>query len=168
MLLEMTGHSGRKNNETNRESTMRTFQTLWLTLLMCVTAGAAEETRSYLCIADDATGFAYNKSVKKWRSGGFNVDDMRYILKRYSIGNGPKRWGVFNFGEADAGIATIPCQGDFNEAGVLLCENYSYFRFDRETSRFLYVYLVGYTAAGKVGAEGGDTPVMAIGKCSVI
>lgn len=61
---------------------MRTILMVCLALLTHLPAVAAERDSSYLCISDEATGFSYDKSLKKWGSGSFNVEDMRYILKR--------------------------------------------------------------------------------------
>jgi hypothetical protein len=86
---------------------------------------------------------------------------MRYILKRAS---GSDKWGVYDFGTA-ASTPSVPCDRDFNEVNVIVCQLYHYFRFDRETARFMIVYLAGYTNGEDADS---DTPFIAIGKCSAI
>jgi hypothetical protein len=39
------------------------------------------EAQTYLCIADMATGFWFNKSTKKWETAAFDVAEEKYLLK---------------------------------------------------------------------------------------
>lgn len=78
------------------------------------------------------------------------------------------RSGVHNFGKPASDAPDIPCDADFNQADVIICQLFHYFRFDRETSRFMIIYLAGYTPANKFGTEADNTPFMAIAKCSAI
>ncbi len=43
------------------------------------------EAQSYLCIADKATGFSFNKRKKDWEITRFDVSDDKYILTMVGI-----------------------------------------------------------------------------------
>ena len=49
-------------------------------IVFSVAAGAKAD--SYLCIADQRTGFIFNKTTKAWKAANFNVSDQKYILAR--------------------------------------------------------------------------------------
>jgi hypothetical protein len=58
----------------------------------------------------------------------------------------------------------IGCDADFDADGALQCHGPEEFRMNRNSLRFVYVYPYGYWNHGS--ENGGDTPYVAIGKCS--
>jgi hypothetical protein len=56
--------------------------------MFSVFAASAEEagdaSESYICIAEQATGFLFNPSEGRWNSTGFNVEHGRYRLTIYA------------------------------------------------------------------------------------
>ena len=143
---------------------MKIKTTIALACLAAASVAAAADkmpSASYLCIADMETGFAYDSSSKSWNYARFNTS--RWVLRQDQAH--PGQWQYEEFRDGD--YAWRPC-GTFNEYGVMACETFEVFRFDRNTGRFFYAYLPGYTDAGKAGPEGSNTPLMAIGKCSRI
>ena len=100
--LGTTGHSGRRTTKLGDRHAP--FQMICLALPACLPTVAAEDSRSYLCIADRATGFSYDKDAKKWGTARLNVEDMRYILKPDPSATASNRWGVYKFGEGDSDV----------------------------------------------------------------
>lgn len=111
----------------------------------------------YVCIAELATGFAFNNSTKTWNTSNFNVKESKYLL---SFKNG--RWEWKKFGES----YSTNCSKDFNEHGYLNCNDLEDISFNKRNLRYMRIYPIGYVSGGIVGKEGGDTPAMEIGKCS--
>lgn len=142
--------------------------------VLCTTATAAEVPQPagpFLCIADMATGFAFDQKRKKWTSVSFDVGQARYTLKRIPNPGLSNRWSLSRFG-ASSGTpeSAADCQRGFNGAMVIVCAlpNLLLFRFDAETGRFLFSYLGGYTESSSLGMEGGDKPIIQIGTCSAL
>src|SRR5262245_40293179 len=130
----------------------------WLCTLVLATSYANAQD-SYLCIADQTTGFIYDKNLKSWKQTTFKAGD-RYLLTRASKQGS---WILKKFGEQHA---MAEC-GQFNTAGNLLCgDGGADFRMNRDNLRFLYVFPHGYwfNKNPKVD-EDGDTPYIEIGKC---
>jgi hypothetical protein len=139
-------------------------------LLSCPLAAvtfSAAPADSYLCIADTATGFRFEKSTGSWKQAS-NKPDSKYLITKTSKDKesvtGPDGWQVKQLGQS---ANTTLCKDGFDEDGYLVCYNYlDVFRMNKNNGRYLYVYLVGYWDAGKKHPEGNDNPYMEIGKCS--
>ena len=56
--------------------------TILLCFLLTAMASAGE---SYLCVADLATGFSYNKAIDKREIAKFKVDDSKYIVSKSDL-----------------------------------------------------------------------------------
>jgi hypothetical protein len=52
--------------------------------LAMLTYASCVEAQTYLCIADMATGFRFDKPTKAWVVGEFDVTDKKYILTKES------------------------------------------------------------------------------------
>jgi hypothetical protein len=133
-------------------------------------SGAAAAADSYLCISDQATGFAFNKETDQWYRANFQTGE-KYVLSREKGG-----WVLKQFGEE---APLLHCPGDFNAGNNLICsDGGTDFRMNRHLLRYQKAYLVGYYvdygALGKLPPglpameEGGDTPVLEIGRCSAL
>lgn len=137
---------------------------LFVVLLLTATSAWAE---SYLCISDQAAGFSFNKGQKKWSATTFQANN-KYIIKRPPTGTNIE-WFVTKFGSND--FATAFCARDFEDSGVLFCAGLRDFKFNKKNMRFLSTYSIGYfsdSPDSEWSKEGGDTPSMEIGTCSLI
>lgn len=132
-------------------------------LLLSSSVAAAD---SYLCVADMAAGFSFEKTARNWKSSTL-IPKGKYIVSR-STRKG-FTWEVKEVGDKDASIL---CKDDFSEKGALVCDGFTQFRMNRTSGRFLAVYVIGYwtddknAKEGELFREGADTPHMEIGKCS--
>ena len=141
---------------------MRKRVAIFTVLLATVAAIAcAAEPTSYLCIADKATGFSFNKERRVWQQANFNVKDSKYLLSQRD-----GKWGWKRFGEQyDDG----QCSDRFNEFGFLHCNNvFDAILFNKQTLRYQLFYPVGYVSKLDSKDSGSDTPSLEIGTCSAL
>jgi hypothetical protein len=122
---------------------------------------------SWLCIADQATGFSFNSVSKKWADARFDVADRRYLIVSEDDEKYP--YMVKRFGKPDS----LPMLCDAFAAETFLhCRGLAgNFRFNQKTLRYIHTYDVGYinpTPGLNDMTEGEDTPFMEIGRCSKI
>ena len=122
-------------------------------------SGAALAADSYLCVAEQTTGFSYDAAKKAWRSADFRSE------KKIAITRAAKKAGVLEAKEVGDSRPGAVCEQDFNEAGNLFCSGVFDLRFNRRQLRFLYVYPIGYWSDGAASREGENTPALAIGRC---
>ena len=122
---------------------------------------------SYICTTDMATGFAYENGV--WKQTRFNPD-QKFIVRpatesertlfalRGDRNTANVRWLVEPLGAYQIAY----CSEDFKPNGELVCHGLiEEFRMNKNSLRFQWAYLSGYW-------DGGDTPMVGIGKCSPI
>lgn len=136
-------------------------------LATAVPAQASAE--SWLCIADMATGFKYNSVLKRWDEASFNVAESRYIIRPSR--NPAWKYEVTAFGKP-TGAPEAWCKAEPSSYGYLLCNSYfGEFKFNTGNLRYIKTYLAGYVEilpTNSLVVEGGDTPNMEIGKCSLL
>ena len=120
----------------------------------------------YICEADMATGFSYKSGA--WSPANFEPN-RKFIVRRteQSEQSAPHvpdaKWGVLVLGDKAPSNA---CP-EFDTLGNLVCLGpFSEFRMSKDSRRFLYSYLSGYWDRPPLASEAGDTPYIAIGKCS--
>ena len=121
----------------------------------------------YICTADMATGFSYKAGV--WKSADFQPD-RQFIVAPITQAETTvmpsvldAKWDVVVVGDKHPSDV---CP-EFDTAGNLVCLGpFSEFRMNKDSLRFLYSYLSGYWDRTPLGSEAGDTPYIAIGKCS--
>lgn len=119
----------------------------------------------YICTADMATGFSHKGGA--WSSANFEPN-RKFIVSRTAQGEQSAsvpdaKWSVLVLGDKG------PSNGcpEFDTLGNLVCLGpFSEFRMSKDSLRFLYSYLSGYWDRPPLGSEAGDTPYIAIGKCS--
>jgi len=131
---------------------------LVLLLLMVSTNIFANE--SYLCIADKATGFSFNKQSKTYESGNFNVSKSKYILK-----NNNNTWEWTDFGRKYS-----LCKGSFNASGIFGCGGgVEEVTFNKNNLRYVKTSIFGYLAGGDKNSkikDGENDLYIEIGECS--
>jgi hypothetical protein len=112
----------------------------------------------YLCVADMAVGFSYDKTRNAWKHTNFNTRGQKFLLAKSSTGG----WEWKRFGEK---FSLDTCEKEFNSAGYMHCDGFNTIVMSKENLRFQMYYAVGYVSA-KPGSEGGDTPSITIGTCA--
>jgi hypothetical protein len=147
---------------------------LFLAAASSLTGASAGETpalASYLCIGDQATGFAQDAKSKRWVLTHFH--DRKYIIKPPTrepgapSGSFTAAMAVYEFG-GDQVMPIAFCDKPPNEVGNLRCEGLGEtVLFNTHTLRFLFSFPYGYTE-GPNGFFEGATPMMEIGTCSRI
>ncbi len=164
-----------------------------LLALMCVPLAAQQPARSFLCIAEAATGFAFNESRKAWESTDFSVEKDRYVVRPVNktdsedLGLSPgDTYGVWKVGEK---TAEFGCKQGASEFNWLSCGqgdnafslNVATLRYqidfrgsymtatllvDRDAAGHLFRDADGNVVPGTKDDNGGDMPYIEIGKCS--
>ena len=112
----------------------------------------ANSQTSYLCIADESTGFFYDTKLNSWASTKFTP--QKYLLTKKDNG-----WEWKDFGSKSGWVC-----GEFNQYGIFNCSlMVGHVRFNKNNLRFLRTYIFGYVD----GENNNDnTPNVTIGKCS--
>ncbi len=127
-----------------------------------VTAGAVAD--SYLCMADQATGFRFDRAKKTWGPASFDVSSDKYNVARSR--DASYAWAVTKAGDDQP---LFYCKDDIGaDDQFLLCNLFDpSFHFDVRTLRFTAIRVHGYIVPSAVGRNEGDAePLLEIGKCS--
>jgi len=158
----------------------RLFSGFVLAFVLMAQQATAE---SYLCIADDATGFAFDKNRRTWVHTSFDVSKNRYVVRTPDVSddNTYKYAGVNKYSyilEEVGGEKILPlavCENKKDQYGIIYCNGYvgGYFRVNTTLGRYIKNYGSGYwndnvPVAGSVLPEGSDTPILEIGRCNRI
>lgn len=141
-----------------------TVVSIMLAMALTVSIKADDtDTERYLCIAEQATGFKFDKSTNRWRSTDFQVEHKFIISSDDS--------DLYTIHEFRTKILTFPCEVYKN--GFLTCRiSGGQVRFNKKTMRFIHTMVNGYVGAGLeiiegfIMTEGADTPGIQIGTCS--
>lgn len=130
---------------------------------------------SFLCTAEQVTGFAFSEQDRQWHIGKFKPQHEYVVAATTQNG-----WTLI---DPEVG-KTIKCSGGANSAGNVFCSDGSTdFRMNVNLLRFLRGYLLGYYVdysilsdppgpqwTGSVSMkdlqEGSDTPFIEIGHCA--
>jgi hypothetical protein len=142
---------------------------------------------AYLCLVDAVGGLAFDKDTKTWRGAPFNGTGDKYIFRRLTPEDqalfvwgksADDVWGLFPFGE---NRLEVTCDSDFNKSfkdkpdtlyrptDYLFCGGDSRFIINRSSLRLQYYVRGGYMyPEEETSANGPDTPVIVIGRCSPV
>jgi hypothetical protein len=125
---------------------------------------------SWLCAGDLANGLAYNKANRTWEPTRFNAKDTKFIIRPSD--HPTRKYEVNEFGKPEGPFPDYACKVEPNEAGYLFCSGlFGEFKFNTKNLRYIRVYLAGYIEimpSNTLMAEGEDTPMIEIGRCSKI
>jgi len=144
-------------------------QKLILVLFGALTTLAhAQAPSGYLCVADKATGFAFDKGTKQWNQASFRTES-KYLISPSTFKG--YAWEVKRVGQQ---FTSAMCKDNFNSVGNLFCGGLgTEFKFSSGSLRYMSAYLIGYWPEANPKAksdsereEGSDTPYIEIGKCS--
>jgi hypothetical protein len=126
------------------------------------------QDESYLCIAEQITGFS--RENNKWVQTNFK-SDVKYIIKS-SSNNDAIKYHVEVFGvkqECDNGSCYTPleslCYDDFNKVGYLGCVRGDKINFEMSKNTGKYIRMIG--SVGFV-FDKKSTPYIEIGSCSLL
>jgi len=128
-------------------------------LTMFATSIIAEER--YLCETTTAGGIGYETTTEEWVGQRF-IANAKYII---SEPNPEHTWekSAFVITEVGDNFPSGFCAEPFNSGGYLSCDMIGDFLFNKNTLRFISVYMHGYLD----GVENNDNnPHVAIGVCS--
>jgi hypothetical protein len=161
---------------------MRAF-TILITIMLSAPVWAEE---SLLCIADNATGFAFDEKSGNWEVTSLTADSLRYIVGPVEINSERYRNGYRHVVQDinDDGTEIAFCRQGSDVYGSVNCgEPRDAVRFSirQETQRFIVSYNGSYLTSNreifiedndvtvkKVSDRGGKTSFIAIGRCSAI
>jgi hypothetical protein len=140
-------------------------RTLIAVLVALVVSGPAWGAEGYICIAEKANGFRYNKTTKDWVHARFKVNN-KYLVRRHKEG-GNMKWEVAIFGKKEA---VAYCRREIEKkSGWLFCRGYPReFRINIKTMRYMSFSMVGYVSSGSLERpdSSSPTPNIEIGTCS--
>ncbi len=126
--------------------------------------GVAAQDTSYLCMADQATGFRFDKTTKKWSAATFDVSSDKYIVARSK--DESYTWVVTKVGDDQP---LFYCKDNIGaDDQILDCNLFDpSFHFDVRTLRFTAIRVQGYIVPSGHGRNEGDAePLMEIGTCA--
>jgi len=143
---------------------MRPARLLGLILIgVLATSPALAEDDSYLCVAESAVGFSFNKTSRQRERANFKAQSKYVVSKSSEAG---KEWEVKKIGQS---LGT-PCAGGFDENGFIRCKGLLDFQMNNKSLRYIVVHPYGYVVKEypKDGLfeEGSLTPYLEIGECS--
>ena len=134
---------------------------IMLVFIVWFTLTGAALAQQYLCVAEQAAGFSYDKEKKEWKTTTFGVRS-KYVVSK---AEGAKH--AFEVTEIGKTVPSFYCESDFDRLGFLRCPNaLGEFKFNKDNGRYLSSYLAGYYDMLSEEHEGSDTPYLEIGKCS--
>lgn len=128
-------------------------------------------TGSYLCIADKATGFAFDETNNEWVTTTYNVSKHKYLISPISNDHRFKDQFSYIVKNFKTGEEEAYCDNEIDFFGDLKCKAYEYeLHFNIISNRFIGYQLTGYHDVTKNGyiKDGDVSPYMEIGICSKI
>ena len=129
---------------------------------------------SYLCEAEQASGFVYDLENQTWQASTFSMVGKKYLIAPADTNNVFIKALSYDYEvkPLDSSEPIIHCKAvrltDSNEeTGLVSCRSAkdASFSFDKRSGRFIRSQPAGYVTV-KTAAEAGDGPYMEIGKCS--
>jgi hypothetical protein len=134
-----------------------------------VVPAQGEETDSYLCVADQTTGFTFAQGT--WKSTNFK-EDRKFLFKREIAPNNGTNWNsgdrIWTVSELGQVSSLAQCYDVINLSGGpvvldnIFCGGLYNVKFNKKSLRLLLSYFVGFTD----GDNNDNTPTITIGKCS--
>ena len=125
---------------------MRYAALILILLTGAISANESNGGKSFICIADKATGFYFDEQNKSWDQTKFNVADSKHLVRPISESDSKRSIYFFRGGYVNSAIELGLVNDDLP---------YDSGRNDAEN-----VYAKGRED------QGGDTPYIEIGKCS--
>jgi hypothetical protein len=157
--------------------------TLLITLMLSFAVNAED---SYLCVAENATGFQFDEDSRSWDAGNLGADGFEFLVKPIEMNSERYRIGYRNVVQdiGNNGAEVAFCKQGSDVYGSLNCgEPRDPYRFSirKETMRFIATFNGAYLTSTreifvegakvrveKVPDKGGDAPYLLIGSCSAL
>ena len=140
-----------------------------LSILTLTLSVEAEDSDSYICVADQTTGFTFEQGT--WKSTNFK-EDRKFLFKREvaqhdgpNWNSGDKIWSMSELGQENSSML---CSDKVNLSSGpivlddIVCHGFTNVKFNKKSLRVLLSYFVGFTD----GDNNDNTPTITIGKCS--
>ncbi len=124
----------------------------------------APEGPRWLCVADASTGFSFDADAKRWRPTHFRTDEKWIIRRPSAVEKAEWRSPEWVIAQPGRSRPTGSCASDFRDDELNCTALLGSLTFSRKTLRYIRAADFGYVAP--IGAEGGDSPYMEIGRCS--
>ena len=127
----------------------------------------------YLCTADRATGFSFNKSTNGWQPTTFKTD-KKYVISVPDRQPFTEKM-TFQVKEIGESFAHLWCREGFSQTGNLFCTTAwgTEFKFNKNNGRYLSTVTFGYATMlpgsinnSTVNFTATDDVYIEIGKCS--
>ena len=135
-----------------------------LALLLCLSAMPVGAVDAYLCEADSATGFVYDKAAKTWRSTSVEAD-TRYVVRRSAYTR--QGWELKHLRRDNTDVILASCEHGFDFLGNLECRGFFEFRMNQRGLRFILADLGGYWKSSNAQDDAQESmPFIAIGTCT--
>ena len=141
---------------------------------------AADVANGWLCIADEATGFVYDKYTKSWAAKNGVLTDDKFVVRKPTIGDieslrrfhldtASASYVVLQVGQSLPPIICSNPPGAEND--LMICESgLRNFSMNSRLLRMQFYYGVGYLHQdfkfSETAVDNPDSPLIAIGKCS--
>jgi hypothetical protein len=86
-----------------------------------IATGQGQSRDAWLCIAEQAIGFKYNKARKDWHAAIFDISNEKYVIRHQRAGDldaetwdtltqpNDEMWSVETVGSPLAGASLFPC-----------------------------------------------------------
>jgi hypothetical protein len=155
-------------------------------LLSLLLSAAVYAEDSYLCVADNATGFEFDKNSRAWEIANPTASDFKFLVKPLEVDSERYRIGYRNVVQDidNDGAAVAFCRQGSDVYGSLNCgdprDPYK-FSIRKETMRFIVTFNGSFLTSTreifvddakirveKVADKGGKAAFMAVGTCSPI
>ncbi len=123
---------------------------LWVGLAAAQGAATSEPAKpaSYLCLADQATGFTFVKETSKWRKTEFSTNSLRFVIRR----DADSIYRAYFFGRSEKpGDNVSVCDYGFTEGNLLICKGLLDLVMSAETKRFTVFESFGYVIGDRLG-----------------
>lgn len=144
----------------------------WAILLLVLSFSSTAD--SYLCEAERASGFVYNKDKNIWEAANFPVEDKRYLVSRTKADDIFSKALSYDY-SVEEPVSTEPIihcravkQVDSNEeTGLVLCRGPygASFNLDTRNGKYIRSQPTGYVA-NSVSSNSENLPYIEIGNCS--
>ena len=129
---------------------------------------------SYLCVAEHASGFVYDKESNMWEAASFPVENKQYLVSPTRADDIISKALKYDYRieERVSAKPIINCKNiksaDSNEdTGLILCRGSfgASFNFDTRSGKFIRSQLTGYVI-NTTGTSPEELPYIEIGNCS--
>lgn len=138
------------------------FVLLLLTSNTFSIAESSDTEPTYLCVAEESTGFIFDNG--EWKRASFNINNHKYILRKLKkdekplMADRPHSYGLYKLGSNKQRFSCFHnidfyCEGIAEE-----------FYFSPESGKYLMSYMLGYWK----DEYGSNTPSISRGRCSKI